>query len=89
MPGIPKPACRAQLQRLLLTARIQQPHLPPKTHTMTQGIYQGGVCTYAAEYRHYVPDWQVVQHVHRLCSNLVAGSWHPPHKNVPKATCAA
>ena len=54
-----------------------------------QGIYNGGVCTYAAEYRHYVPDWQVVHHVHRLCSNLVAGTWHPPHKNVPKATCQA
>lgn len=56
---------------------------------MAQGIYKGGLCKYAAEYLRYVPEWQVVHHVHRLCTNLMAGSWHPPHKNVPKNTCDA
>ncbi|KAI7845916.1 hypothetical protein COHA_000462 [Chlorella ohadii] len=55
----------------------------------TWGIYKGGLCKYAAEYLRYVPEWQVVHHVHRLCTNLMAGSWHPPHKNVPKNTCDA
>jgi hypothetical protein len=65
--------------------------VPPPSNTLpwTQGVYKGGLCTYAAEYRRYVPDWQVVHHVHRLCSNLVAGTWHPPHKNVPQNTCGA
>ena len=37
----------------------------------------GGLCKYVAEYCQYVPEWTVMHRLDRLCSNLLAGTWHP------------
>jgi hypothetical protein len=37
----------------------------------------GGLCKYVAEYCQYVPEWTVMHKLDRLCSNLLAGTWHP------------
>ena len=57
----------------------------PSCHV--QGIYGdgsggvgrggGGLCKDVAEYCQSVPEWTVMQRLNRLCSNLLAGTWHP------------
>lgn len=81
--GLCGPAQQAAPQRARQPActRPCWPHLHillPSPRALVQGIYGGGFCKYASEYRHFVPEWQVVHKVHRLCSNLAAGTWHPP-----------
>lgn len=56
------------------------PPCPLHLFSYTQGIYGGGFCKYMSEYREFVPEWRVVRRAHRLCTDLAAGTWHPPTK---------
>ncbi|KAL4423954.1 hypothetical protein ABPG75_001255 [Micractinium tetrahymenae] len=39
--------------------------------------FAGGVCMYFAEYERFVPEWDQVHSLVRLCGNMRAGVWHP------------